>query len=65
MDNVRAGFQVPVPVETVRKIKGGVVAPYRIAEQFSINEQGEIIEKNRIIYDQSFEFFRVIQSIYG
>ena len=39
MDDVRAGFKVPVLVETVRKIKGEVVASYGIAEQFSINEQ--------------------------
>ena len=56
IDNVWTGFQVPVPVETVKKIKGGVVEPYGIAEQFSINERGEIIEKNRITHDQSFEF---------
>ena len=56
MNNVRAGFQVPIPVDTVRKTKGGVVAPYGIANQFSINERGEIIERNRITHDQSFEF---------
>ena len=56
MGNVQAGFQISVLVETVRKIKGGVVAPYRIAEQFLINKQDKIIEKNRITYDQSSKF---------
>ena len=51
MGNVQAGFQISVLVETVRKIKGGVVAPCGIAEQFSINEQSEIIEKNRITHN--------------
>ena len=33
-----------------------MVAPYGIADQFSINELGEVIEKSRITHDQSFEF---------
>ena len=51
MNDVWAGFQVLVLVETVRKIKERVVVPYGIAEQFSINEQSEIIEKNRITHN--------------
>ena len=55
-DNIKAGFQVPVPIDLVHKIKNGVVAPYGIAYQFSINEQGERVDKDRLTHDQSFDF---------
>ena len=55
-DDIQAGFQLPIPKEIVRKIDGAVLAPYGIAEQFTINEFGERIEKNRLIHDQSFDF---------
>ena len=34
----------------------GILAPYGIADQSSINELGEITDKNRVTHDQSFEF---------
>lgn len=55
-DDISAGFQVPLPVSSLRKIKNGVIAPYGIAFQSSINERGEVIPKERVTHDQSFCF---------
>ena len=54
--DIRAGFQLPIPVKIICSIPNTVVAPYGIANQFSINEIGERIEKDRLIHDQSFDF---------
>ena len=40
-DDIKAGFQVPIPVETVPLIRNGVVSPYGIVDQSSINALGE------------------------
>ena len=37
-------------------IKNGVLSLHGIADELSINERGERIEKKRIIHDQSFKF---------
>ena len=50
-DDIKAGFQVPLPIDVVRKIKNGVLAPYGIAHQFSINKLGERIDKDRLIHN--------------
>ena len=39
------GFALPITQETVAKIKDGLWAPLKIAEQWSINDTGERIEK--------------------
>jgi len=47
---------VPIPLDIVKLIKNGVLSPFGIADQSSINELGECIKKNRITHDQSFEY---------
>ena len=46
-DDIKCGFQVPIPRDIAEKIKGAVVAPCGIANQSTINELGERIEKDR------------------
>ena len=55
-NDVEHGHQLPVPKDIIKKIKGIVVQPYGIENQFSVNELGERIEKDRLIHDQSFDF---------
>ena len=59
--DIKVGGQVPIPISLVKKIKHGVVAPFGIANQLSINELGERIDKYWITRDQSFDFQRTIQ----
>ena len=54
--DVKAAFQLPVPIETVRNTPHACIAPYGLAHQNTINELGEIIDKYRITHDQSFKF---------
>ena len=36
-DGIKSSFQVPLPINTVRKIKNAVVAPYGIVSQFFLS----------------------------
>ncbi len=53
-DEVARGWQLIIPKHAVTNIPQAVIAPLNIVEQDTINEQGEIIPKNRITHDQSF-----------
>ena len=55
-DDIVAGFQLPIPIDSTKLIVNGMLAPCGIVDQFSINELGERIEKNRLTHDQSFDF---------
>ena len=50
-DNIKAGFQVPIPINTTRLIVNRVLAPYGIAQQSSINKLGERIDKDRLTHN--------------
>ena len=54
--DIKAGFQVPMPKNLVKNVKGAVVVPYGIPNQFTINELGERIGNDRLIHDQSFDY---------
>ena len=55
-DDISHGFQIPLPLEAATRVAGGVLAPCGIASQFSINEFGERIEKDRLTHDLSFDY---------
>ena len=51
---VSRGWLLPVTVESLPKIKGLSIIPLGIADQFSINDRGERIFKQRVTHDASF-----------
>ena len=53
---VERGWQLPLPPEKIHLLPNAVVAPMGIVTQATINKHGEIIPKDRLTHDQSFEF---------
>ena len=53
---VERGWQLPLPPEKLAKLPGAIVAPLGLVSQNTINDRGEIIPKDRITHDQSFDF---------
>ena len=53
---VLRGWQLPLPPENLILLPGAIVAPLGLVSQATINERGEIIPKDRITHDQSFNF---------
>ena len=53
---VDRGWQLPLPPENIRLLPHAVVAPIGLVTQATINAHGEIIPKDRLTHDQSFEF---------
>jgi hypothetical protein len=53
-DEVKHMWQLPFPPSAVMQLPGIVIAPVGLAEQQSINERGELIPKQRLTHDQSF-----------
>ena len=51
---VEKGWIVPITIESTTKIKDLFVIPLGIAHQFSINELGERIPKQRVTHDATF-----------
>ena len=54
-EDVSRGFLLVIPQEKVKELKGVVVAPMNTAEQKTINERGEIVDKKRLTHNQSFD----------
>ena len=50
-NNISTDFQLLILASLVVNIPNVVVVPYRIINQFTINELGECIPKDRLIYD--------------
>ena len=50
------GYGLPLPLPKLSRIPGVVLAPMNIQAQNTINEFGQIIEKDRLTHDQSFDF---------
>jgi hypothetical protein len=55
-DEVRHGWQLVLPAESIPLIPGTIVSPLGLVEQITINEHGETTQKWRLIHDQSFQF---------
>ena len=50
------GYGLPLPLSVLIQIPGTLLAPMNIQAQNTINEFGKIIAKDRLTYDQSFDF---------
>ena len=61
--DVKCERAIPLPVSYVNSIIGSELCPLGIAKQFTINHQGEIIEKNRACHDHTFSFVPSGQSL--
>lgn len=54
--DVKYGFALTVPTNKLLNIPGICMAPVNIAPQNTIDEFGNIIQKDRLTHDQSFKF---------
>jgi hypothetical protein len=54
--DVKAGYSVPIPLESVTRIPGLEMAPMNIMPQNTINEFGRVIPKDRLTHDQSWKW---------
>jgi hypothetical protein len=52
--DVMYGFGWTIPLSTVHSIQGALLAPMNIMKQNIINEQGQIIPKDRLTYNESY-----------
>lgn len=55
-DDVTHGFNMPLPLSMARRIPGLLISPMNIAKQNTIDENGSIIQKDRLTHDHSMEF---------
>ena len=49
------GYSLPIPLSSVKSIPGLVMAPMNIMAQNTINELGQIIPKDRLTHNQSWQ----------
>ena len=56
LKEVQRGWQLPLPPEKLLLLPGAILAPLGLAEQATINDRGEIVQKHRITHDQSFNY---------
>jgi hypothetical protein len=54
--DVDYGYALPIPRSKIKLVPGACLAPVNIAPQNTINEYGQIIAKDRLTHDQSYEF---------
>jgi hypothetical protein len=54
--DVKYGYALPLPLGKIKRLPGICMAPLNIQPQWTINGQGEIVEKDRLTHDQSFEW---------
>ena len=47
-------YCLPIPLHGISKIPGAILAPLNIMAQHTIDENGQIISKDRLTHDQSF-----------
>ena len=52
------GYALPIPLSTITKLPGAILAPMNIQRQDTINAEGQIIDKDRLTHDQSYEWSR-------
>jgi hypothetical protein len=55
-DKVSHGYILPLPLSKITIVPGILLAPLNIQRQNTIDEEGNIIEKDRLTHDQSFKF---------
>ena len=54
IDEIKQGWALPLPLPFASAIPDAEVAPHGIITQYTINERGEITNKDRTTHDQSF-----------
>ena len=54
--DVTHGFGLVIPLSTVNRIPGALLAPMNIMKQNTIDEFGNIIPKDRLTHDQSYKW---------
>jgi hypothetical protein len=52
--DITYGFGLTIPLSAVHAIQGALLAPMNIMKQNTINEQGQIIPKDRLTHNQSY-----------
>lgn len=55
LDDVVHGFSLPIPKECIPDLPGAEAAPMGLTAQHTISETGEIIPKDRLTHDQTFQ----------
>ena len=53
---VAKGWHLPLPIDRLYEIPNLIIGPMGLVEQFSIDEDGNIIPKLRMTHDQSFTY---------
>jgi hypothetical protein len=61
--DVKYGYALPLPLGKIFKIPNVSMAPLNIQLQWTINTLREIIEKDRLTHDQSFEWTKSSTSV--
>ena len=51
---VQRGWQLPLPKAAAQLLPGAIIAPVGMAEQETIDDQGNIVDKLRLLHDQSY-----------
>jgi hypothetical protein len=54
--DVKHGYSVPIPLNSVKQILGLEMAPMNIMDQNTINELGQVIPKDRLTLNQSWRW---------
>ena len=55
--DVSHGYALPLPLAKISRLPGGaLMAPMNIMRQNTIDEQGRIVEKDRLTHDQSYKW---------
>jgi hypothetical protein len=54
--DIKYGYSLPIPLDSVTKIKGLEMAPMNIMAQNTIDEHGRVIPKDRLTHDQSWKW---------
>ena len=54
--DVKYGYSLPIPLESVTQIKGIEMAPMNIMAQNTINEFVRVVPKDRLTHDQSWKW---------
>ena len=54
--DVKFGYSLPIPLESVTRIKGLEMAPMNIMAQNTIDKFGRVVPKDRLTHDQSWKW---------
>ncbi len=55
-DDIRFGYGLVVPRGKITRLPNACLAPMNIMNQFTLDARGEIVDKERLTHDQSFEW---------